>query len=152
MAIFTHAPDSGKRPASTVYLCRAWVPATGERCRQWVSDGKDCPNEGQHSDLIMIKIGRAELTIDPAHVAFRLFQELIADALPEHWRREAERWDVIAGTPALPLIVAPSTLARAPEAARIALACRRKAWVLEEYGLPDFVSEEIAAVLDEEAA
>ena len=157
MTIFTHAPGNGKRPAATrVFLCRAWLPASGERCGEWVPDDKACPNEGQHSKLIKVTIGRTELAIDPAHVAFRFIQQLVGEALPQispdYWLQLAEHYDAIAGVPPLPLIASPRTYKLAPEEARTAQACRQRAWVLEQYGPAENVDEMITDVLLEIAA
>jgi hypothetical protein len=150
--ITSQSPDSGTR----VFLCRAWLPATAERCGEWVPDNKPCASEREHSKLIKVTIGRAELALDPAHVAFRFFQQLMREALPQispdYWLQLAEQYDAIAGVPPLPLIVSPRTYKLAPREARIAQACRQKAWVLQQYGPAEDVDEMITDVLQEIAA
>jgi hypothetical protein len=138
------------RSSTSVFLCRAWLPTTGQRCGQWVPDGAACPNRRRHSQLLRFRIGRRELAIDPAHIGFRIFQEEMAKLMPrhdpQHWRRIAVQYDEIAGIPRLPLNARPEDLEGVPEAAQVSLACRRHAFLLETYP-PGDLAEEIAYAL-----
>ncbi len=90
------------------------------------------------------------ITIDFDHFRARILQDCLTEATAAYWLRRAATFDAVNGLPALPLDADPNTVASAPEAMQVALACRRHAWLLEqETSTP--ISDEVWAALGEVA-
>jgi hypothetical protein len=74
----------------------------------------------------------AQIDVDEA-MRRRSVQEAIQAALAETWLRRAAAFDAVwPGLKPLPLEAPMDVVSRAPAAVQVALACRRRAWLLLE--------------------
>jgi hypothetical protein len=71
-----------------------------------------------------------KITFDLDHFLRRLILEAMREAMAEHWLRRAREFDKVHRLPPLALFADDAEIEAAPSAMRIALACRRHAWLI----------------------
>jgi hypothetical protein len=80
-----------------------------------------------------------QVTIDPTAMVHRLLVIALQEATAAYWYNMADDYD--SGKLALPLSADQATIEAAPKGYRVALACRRHAWLLETDGQEGFEEE-----------
>lgn len=84
-----------------------------------------------------------------AHSQLRALRQALLEALPSYWLRRAEELDAARPSPGdfTGLASSQEVAKRDQGLAEAALNCRRHAWLMATYGLPDYVEAELDHVL-----